>query len=472
MRTPDEAHLNRGLFGAAVSWLLGGALLGPIMTFLASIVIVAGPWLFSILTLAVVSLRMEPILGREVVEDLRLTVIYSLLIAPLIAGPLGAVSARLVRDAVEQDSLRQVPGLILVSLGLSGILTLALSALVAFALGISGIQSGLAFVALSVATAVLWNSLSVLSALRTHAFMIGSFVSGIFVSLCIVLMVGLRSEPHTIIWVFVCGIVFSVAVVTARVVDSNKPTEKELREAAASLAQEIVRSRFLILGIVFSFFGVWVDKWVLWLGPSGERSINGFLHASTYDSVMFLAHLSIIPSFAAMYLLHERVIRKEMIAFRGVFSRGDNHTSIREAVSTLGNNTWSGILIILFVQGTLTATLVLVAPILSRFMHFDFSQFILLRVGLVAVFVHAVFYMCSAVLLVCGRYRQFFAVQCVFFLINLVASWVWFVQVGESAYGIFTASLAAAVMALVLAHNALNRIDFVTFVGENRSLFR
>ena len=166
---------------------------------------------------------------------------------------------------------------------------------------------------------------------------------------------------------------------------------------------------------------------------------------------MFFAHLSIIPAFAAMHILHDGEITSATREFRSTLNRNANYALIREAAEETGRRIWNGILMIVFVQATLTATLVLTAPIISQFMGFDFSQFLTLRVGLVAVFLHSIFYMISAVLVVCGCHRSFFAVQAVYFVSNLSFSTVLMTQIGPSAYGVFAASLLAAIVAFVVA---------------------
>ena len=47
-------------------WLFGGPLLSPIATVAASAIIPVGPWLVSVMALAVISLTLTPVLGRGV----------------------------------------------------------------------------------------------------------------------------------------------------------------------------------------------------------------------------------------------------------------------------------------------------------------------------------------------------------------------------------------------------------------------
>ena len=248
------------------SYSLSGPLLKPIADFLTSIVIVAGPWLLSVLTLAIISITMEPVLGRAAVEDLRLTIIYSLCVAPLVVGPVGAVSARLVRRLVDDHDEALVPGVFLTSLIIAGVLTLLLAIFVCLGLKISDTETALAFIFLTVLTSLLWCSLAVLAALRAYGFLIGSFSAGM--AACIVLVLtsaGTGTSGHGLIWAFASGIAFCIALILARIAGGGNDGENDLADAATILLDELRAHRFLMLGILFAFCGI-LDRQVGSLG--------------------------------------------------------------------------------------------------------------------------------------------------------------------------------------------------------------
>lgn len=472
MKRANTECTQRLTLSGVFSWILGGILIRPLRTFGASIVIVAGPWLLSVVTLAIIGFGVEPVLGRAAVEDLRLTIIYALCVAPLIAGPIGALAARLIRRSVEEDDGRLVSEIFLTATISAGVITLASAASVSALLGISNIGIAMAFVFLSVATALLWTSLSALAALRLNTFLIVAFACGMVVAI-LTAFAAARSNltVEMLIWCFTSGITFCVALALARIVEGRDSTSKGLVEAANEMKHEFIRHRFLALGILFAFCGVWVDKWVLWAGPNGVRSASGFLHFGTYDSVMFVAHLSIIPAFAAMHLLHDGEISRAIREFRDALNRRANFAMLRSSVEALSARVWSGVFAIVFVQATISATLVLIAPIVSDLMRFDFSQFLMLRVGLVAVFVHSIFYLSSAVLVVCGCHRLFAFVQFSFFTANFFFSTVFLTTIGPSVYGLFASSLIAALLSFLLAFRSLYRYDYLMLVGENDALY-
>ena len=453
-------------------WLLGGALIEPVRTFVTSVFIVAGPWILSVLALAVISASLEPVMGRAATEDLRLTIIYSLCVAPIAAGPIGTVAARLIRAAIDREEPEFVPEIMLSALCMAGVAAFVMALVLCGVLGIPTSEMAFAFVFLSVVTALLWICLAVLSALRAYAFLTGAFAAGLAAGLLCAFASGSTTlEVPRLIWSFTSGLAFCVALVLARLVEGLPRMRGATRDGLHALVTEMRRQKYLALGTVLAMCGVWVDKWVLWAWAESERSLSGFFHFGTYDSVMFLAHLSIIPTFAAMQILHEGTMTSATRQMRRTLNRRGTLPMVRASVEVLGHRIWNGIFAIFFVQATITATLVLIAPIVSQRMHFDFEQFLMLRVGLLAVFLHSMFYVCSAILVLCGRSRLFFLVQALFFAANALCSLGFLALLGPSAFGIFSASLIAATVCFVFAYRSLQTYDYLVLVGENSSLF-
>lgn len=469
----DAPATNRvpSLLSETLSWALNGPLIHPIRQFSNSVIIVAGPWLLSVVALAVVSIGMEPVIGRAAMESTRLTIIYALCLAPLVGGPVGAIAARLVRSAVEENDLHLVPDILLVSSLLVGLVALFMAAVLSIVM-INDVEIALAFIVLTVSTGLLWNSLAILSALRKHAFLVMSFAYGTTVSVfAIFLLARSNLRIELLIWSFAGGTIACLALILARLLVGNSSSTGGITRAVGTLQRELAQRRLLVLGIVFAFCGVWVDKWVLWLGPLGMESSIGLLHFGTYDSVMFIAHLSIVPTFAAMHILHDGEITQSVKNFRSTLEQNANFSLLRAAVESLSVCVWGGIFTIIFVQATVTATLVLLTPILSNLMHFDFSQFLLLRVGLIAAFVHSIFYLSSAVLLLCNRHSLFCFVQFVFLLANLAFSTGFMLTVGPSAYGLLAGSLVASILSFIIAYRSLHRFDYISLVAENHSFY-
>ena len=459
-------------FAAEIGWWFGGPLLRPIGSVAAAVVVTAGPWIVSVIALVIVSIGMQPVMGGPAIEDLRLTVVYAFCVAPLVAGPVGAVAARLVVASLEERGGRLIPEIFCVASVASGLVAQALAVAISLSLGIEPAGIAIAFVFLSSAAALLWTSFAVLAALRAYRFLIAAFSVGmIFSVLCILLTA--RSEPSVerMIWSFTAGIVFCVAAVSARICAGRSARNADLGLAALLLAGEISRNWRICLGILFAISGVWVDKWVFWFGSEGARSVAGYLHYSVYDSVMFVAHLSIIPSFAMMLMFQRGQLDDAIGLFRGTLLERPTYGRVAEAVRGLEQVIWNRLMMIAFFQATCSMALLLMAPLVAEVLSFDFAQFVMLRVGVVAIFLQSLIYLSSCVLIICNRISLFLFTQALFFAVNVIASTACLAIVGVSAYGVFFSSLVVAAILLPCAFAALSRYDYLTFVGENEGLY-
>ncbi|MFV0472656.1 MAG: exopolysaccharide Pel transporter PelG [Pikeienuella sp.] len=470
----DAAEIG-GLLSRAAglgAWLADGRILGPLLRVLGAVVVTAGPWLVFVIGLGIISISMQPVLGRVGIENLRLTVVYAFLIAPFVAGPVGVVAAALIRDQIEGDGERAVFETFVIAAVVSGVICQILAILLCFALGIGPYGVAIAYVFLSVAGALLWICFAVLGALRANVFLIFAFSCGMVVSvLCNRAAATASPTNETMIWGFTSGIVACIALVMVYMRRLCGFDPRRLAAAARALAAGLRRRWRLALGVLFALSGVWMDKWVLWLGPEGLKTTAGFLHYSAYDTVMFIAHLSIIPVFAAMMIFHEITLTRAIGAYRQTLAEGANYALLREAVERFGRTVLAGMLRISFIQAAVTTALVLMAPIIAQMINFGYAQFFMLRYGLVAIFFYSIIYINCSVLLICGRQRLFLLVQLSFLVLNLVSSIVLHRLIGVSVYPILGSAAVMCLASFAFAVQALWRYDYLMFLGENEQLY-
>lgn len=445
----------------------GGALLRPIGTFAGAIAVVAGPWLVSIAALALITIHMEPVMGRAAVEDMRLTVVYAFCLAPLVAGPIGAVAARRVGAGPVGEAHRVHAAAFV----LSGALSAALAALVAWALGIAPLELGLAFVFLNVAASQLWITFALLGALRAHRHLVSAFAAGMCAALiCVLAIAGRAPSVELLVWTFTGGILLSCAL-SSFAIRTRGAEPPGLLSALRALTADLGRERHLAFGVLCAIAGVWIDKWVLWLGPEGIRSAAGFMHYAPYDSAMFVAHMTVVPTLAALHLFHDGVLAPQIARFRAALAAGATHRHLSRTLVGAVQATWSGIFSILVFQGALTACFILAVPMLAMLVDLGHDQMQMLRTGLVATFLHCAMFLSCTIILLTGRVRHFLVVQGSFLALNGAASVAILLVSGGGAGGFLAASLLGSVAAFVVAYRALARFDYVTLLAENTGLF-
>lgn len=455
-----------------LDWWLDGGALGPVRRFAGATVVAVGPWIVFVLTLAIISINSAPVLGRAGLEDLRVTVTYAFCFAPLAAGPIGLAAAELARRSREGEFDIPVFDISRVALVLAGGASALLALVISLSLGIAPTGAALSFVLLSAAAAMLWVCFAVLSALKLFRLLILAFLGGICLTVAgTVAIVRLAPSVDLLLWCFAAGLIFCIAQSLNHLHRRYHRSPDRVRQALILLRHEIWRRRTLCAGVTLALVGIWTDKWAFWLSPDAMRSPAGFLHFSRYDSVMFVAHLSMIPTFSNMLMLRDRELS---VAFRSVQRQMQNHAShkaVRQAIAILAMAARTGGFKLLFVQATIAGMLVLAAPWIAKAMSFDFQQFLVLRVALVALFLYSIFYVASLLLVMCGRIRHFLLVQMVFVVSNVAFSIIFINQAGFTAYPLFLSSLISAAIAWPLAFKSISAYDFYYLLGENESLY-
>ena len=461
-------HTEAGL--TEIEWVAADPLLKAAGRVGAAVIVAAGPWLVSVVALALISVTMTPVLGYAAVEDLRLTVVYAFCIAPLAAGPVGAIAARQISAQIEMGETAPVAELFLSAALLSGMTAQVLALVVSLTLGIGPASILVGFVSLTVAAALLWTCFSVLAAMNSYTFLIAAFTGGMILSVACMTVVDIPTT-EVLIWSFSAGISLCVALsmrhIQRRFACDYQTIVPTFRELLALLRRHAV----LCAGVLFAICGIWVDKWVFWFSPSAARSTAGFLHSSGYDSVMFLAHLSAIPTYAGLLLFHRSDLVAAIEGFRKSLEDRATYGLLRRRIDQLERVSWSGIVTIACVQAGVTIGFVMMSPVIVDKFDFNFDQLLILRVGLIAVFFHSILFLFCTLLLVANRIRHFSLVQGGFLVSNLLLSVILQSMIGMSAYAMLASAILSAVICFRFAFMSIRAYDYQVFVTENEALY-
>jgi uncharacterized membrane protein len=471
LKWPDAEAALRGS-ARALRWLTAGPVLSPVISFLAGAIVAVGPWVVSVIALAVISAALTPVLGHRAIEDLRLAVIYAFGLSLLTTAPIGTLTARLIRNSVNEHGGRRVAELYAVSLMLGAGATQLLTATVAVLLGGLSLQLGVAFVVLSVSASLLWTDFAVMSALRDFWRLIRSFVLGMVIAIGGAVFVARgNSGVEPVLWSFSVGLLFAHFLMSSHLIRSSELDLARLLEAAGMIVAEIREQVLLFAGIVLAVCAVWVDKLVFWFGPVGMRSASGFPHFAPYDSAMFIAHLSIIPTFAAIFLLNERLAEPRIDAFWQLLRARPTYRAMATEADRLFDDILTAIFRILFVQAAFSALFVELSAHIVMLLSMEMRQLAWMRIGLVAALLQSFFFANCFVIMLCNRARRFFQLQVIFGASNLVAGILAYWWTGVSAYGVFVASLVSCLVSFVFAYGSLRSFLFIVFIRENAALY-
>ncbi len=434
-------------------------------------VIAAGPWLFTIFALASISFIADQISGREVLANFRAIVIYGFATSLVMAAPVSIVATRLVGDALWLKRPGDVRGLLLASYVAALPLIVIGVGIVSLLLKLDG-PTTLALAGAAMLVSLIWVSLAFCGAVRDYRGVTLSFLAGLIIALLATVagaILGLGAAG--LAWAFTGGLTVTLFGLTGRIFATFPQAPGPLATSLARIRSGARRYHRLMVGSFLGAAGVWGDKVVFWLSSEGSRLENGLLHAPAYDSTMFIASLVIVPALSSLVMsLETGFFDRYQQYFATIANHGTLH-QIEAARQRLARYTLEHLALITLSLAGLAAIVILTAPIIIDALGLQFRQIAILRYGALGAVFHFVFIAATSILLFFDRRRRFLLLQALFFALNVGLAAV-SIRLGEDyiGAGYFAACLISGAVAYVMAERTFERLNFLTFLGNNPSI--
>lgn len=434
-------------------------------------VIAAGPWLFTILSLAVITWTMEPVAGRNVLATFRAIIIYAFALSLVLAAPVTIVATRLVADALWTRQPERVRPL------LFGAYALAVAVVVAGVVGLAlyfalAIEIAAALAATSLVVAVIWVALSFCGAVRDYMGVTLSFAVGLLAGVLATVAVATTGGSAALMAVgFASGLSITFLGLTTRVLATFPGPLRQPWTAVVAVVSGFRSYGDLALGALLSTAGVWVDKWIFWFSPIGQKVDGGLLHAPLYDSAMFIASLVIIPSLATFVVRLETGFFERYQRYYGTIQGHGTLQQIERARANLARYTLDNFVLITVAQVGISMVLIMMGPILIDALSLQYSQTAILRYGALAAVFQFIFIVASSMLVFFDRRRLYLGVAAGFLALNAGLTTVT-VMLGEDYYGVgyFLACLVTSFVAYRLTARTFEDLNYLTFIGNNPSI--
>lgn len=434
-------------------------------------VIAAGPWLFTIASLATISVGVERFVGLDELANFRAIIIYAFATSLVLTAPVTMVATRLVADALWSKQPERVRPLLFAAFAVSavavclGVLALTLyfrlSANVAIALASS-----------TLTVALIWVALGFCGAVRDYGAVTNAFLLGLLIAVVgAVSAAACGFDASTMVHGFTAGLMVTFLGLTLRIMATFPQPVSDLRAGLSALTAGFTSYRSLALGAALGTAAVWIDKWVFWFSPVGESVTAGLVHAPLYDSAMFIASLVIIPSLASFVAKLETDFFERYQRYYGSIKSHGTIGQIEDARRRLAAHTLDTLVLITIAQVGICAVLIMTAPMLVSSLNLQFRQIAILRYGALAAVFQFIFIASSSFLLFFDRRWMYVWLQALFFGFNLTLA-ILTVHLGQDYYGVgyFLACFVSSLLAYILATSTFQDLNFLTFIGNNPSI--
>ncbi len=434
-------------------------------------VIAAGPWLFTILSLASITLVTEQVAGLATLANFRAVIIYAFAVSLVLTAPVTMVATRLVADALWLRKPERVRPLLFGSYSVAIALVSAGTSLLALYFRMPlALAAGL--LAASLTVALIWVALAFCGAVRDYRGVTFAFVGGQLVAVLAGIAAALGGLGAVgIVAGFVSGLSLTFVLLTLRVL-ATFPGRMAAPEVGFEAIIEGFRTyRHLALGALAAAAAVWIDKWIFWFSPVGEQVEGGLVHAPLYDSAMFIASLVVIPALAMFVVQLETAFFDRYQSYYNTIQTHGTLQQIEASRRRLSQHTLDQLVLITVMQVGICAVLVLSAPMIVDALNLQYQQISILRYGALGAVFQFIFIASTSMLLFFDRRRLFLALQALFLALNAGFTGL-SVYLGETYFGVgyFAACLVSSFIAYLAADSTFLRLNFLTFLGNNPSV--
>jgi uncharacterized membrane protein len=442
-------------------------LLGVLTAYSHSSIAASGPWLFTVLCIAGISLWGGQLVSLPHLTLFRLIIIYNFAFSLVLSAPITLLATRFLADAVYESDVREAPGMLLGALiTLFAITSVFAVPFYLIYVDVAPITRLAALVNFFLVTGI-WIASIFLTALKDYRAVSRSFGYGMVIAFASTLFAARAESVAAMLVAFNGGLAFIVfSLVTRIFAEYPYPVR-----APFSFLRCARRYWEVGLGGLLYSAAIWVDKWILWFAPEAERLPSGLVSNPDYDSATFLAYLTIVPSMAAFVLTIETRFFERYLRFYRDISRHATFSEIernhehllRELVESLRN--------LVILQGAFSYSVILLAPKLLDWLRINFLQLGMFRLAVCGALFHVLFLFMSILLSYFDLRRDairlnllFFTTNAAFTLVTLVLGFRFY------GYGYFLSSLVTATVAFVVLTQHLRDLPYQTFVVNNESV--
>lgn len=224
---------------------------------------------------------------------------------------------------------------------------------------------------------------------------------------------------------------------------------------------------YLVLVGVFYNLGIWIDKLIFWHSTLGETVAPGLKIYSNYDTPMFLAFITIVPSMAFFLIQMETSFVQHYHGYyQSIRERADLGTIRAKREAILDNLTEHFQRFVLF-QGIISGLVIMFVYQIADAFHLNPYQMGVFRIGILGSFLQMGFLILLNILFYFDLQKDACYVCVIYFVLNTVLTLVT-LRIGFSAYGFgYTgACLVAVVSAFLLLNRKLQALNYWTFMRQ------
>lgn len=442
-------------------------LLGVLRAYTHSAMASTGPWLFTVLALGGIAMLYRDFFAADQLLNFRVVTIYNFAFSLVLSAPVFMVVTRYLADSIHRHDVTETPSVMLGSLIILYAIQLPIAGL--FYLVYVDLELSMrisALINVFLITTV-WLLGVFMMALKDYNAVTRAFGIGMIIA---VVMSDLLKDHYRDVGMvngFSMGLAFIVFSLVARIM-----AEYPYRFSQPFAMKPYFRRYWeLAVGGIFYNAAIWVDKWIMWFAPERMELPSKMIMYPDYDSAMFLAYLTIVPSMAVfVFSIETNFFERYQRFYEDILNHSpfrkvrQNHQAIVDSIVSSSRN-------FIVIQGAICFIAVLLAPQIFALLNINYLQIGIFRIGTVAAFFHVMTLFQMIILSYFDSRRITMYIQGFFLLSNTILT-IWSMKQGFPyyGYGYLLSSMLTFVLTTVAMFHYVRDLPYHAFITNNNSV--
>jgi len=425
----------------------------------------SGPWVLSIVSLALLGLVCRGLASEHQMELVFASVTYVYALSLILTGPVQMVLTRYAADQKFIHRTDKIFPAIVTTLAF----TSALSAIIGLILFVGFVPAPLLFQLSSACLLALVTSIWVmtvaLSASRNYHGVLISFLSGYAIS-----FLAAWASTH---WLgpsaTMLGMVAGHLILLLMLLRITFQEIGELEFKNLEILGYFKKYSHLAFCGLFYNLGIWIDKILFWFISSDRKQVAGILYTSPdYDQVVYLSFLTIVPGMAVFLLTLETGFATHYERFVQRVLGKATFAQLAEAKEGMVDSLREGFSQLIKIQGAFTLLLIIFTDRFLSFVGLGAVQSGSFQITCLGVFLLVLFLSHLTICFYLGKLRDAMLCCLVFALVNGAVT-AWSITSGEQWYGFgfLIASAVAATLAATRVNRHLQLLEYDTFTSQS-----
>lgn len=442
-------------------------LVGILGAYLHSAFAIAGPWLFTVVALAFTTYMYGGSDSAELM-NFRGVIVYNFSFSLVLSAPVYMVMTRYLADQIHVKNVTSTPTVMLESM----IMVFAFNLPVAiFFYGIyfdMPLELRLAAFANMFLISGVWLLGVYLTALKDFSAVTWTFIIGMIIAVLGAEYLGDGNAAG-----MTAGYNIGLSVIVFML--AGRIFAEYPYHLTTKFAIKPFWNKYWELAVCGFFYNaaLWVDKWIMWFAPEAVQLESKMRFFPDYDSAMFMAAMSILPSMALFvfaietnFFHHYRRFYGNILAHASLRRIRQFHTLINDSILEGGRN-------IMLLQGVIAFLIILLAPQIFEKLGVFFMQLGIFRLGVLGSFFQVLVLFTTIILSYFDCRKANMWIFFFYFASNTVLTLV-FMQWGYEyyGYGFFLASALTFFLSAAILFAHVRKLPYHAFITNNNSVKR